>query len=216
MDFDFDKEFKEEKNSEQLNNLKSDVNPLKSFFGFIWDFGKVFATILAVVIILRYFLIQPYIVDGESMMPYFINKEYVLAEKVSYNFSELERGDVVVFKYPRDPSFSYIKRIIGLPNETVAIENNKIYIYNQEHPEGFVLHEPYIASDVETKTYEKDRFERKLFENEFFVMGDNRPHSSDSREWGALPRNNIMGKVWLTLAPYERLKIHKTMAYDGL
>ena len=202
-----------DKNSEQLNNLKSEINPIKSFFNLIFDFGKIFFVILFFVIILRYFLIQPYIVDGESMMPYFVNNEYVLAEKISYTVGELQRGEVVVFKYPRDPSFSYIKRVIGLPNETVVIENNQVIIINDANPEGFTLDESYLKDGVETKTYEKERFERKLYDNEYFVMGDNRSHSSDSREWGTLPKNNIMGRVWLTLAPFDRFKLHKTSVF---
>lgn len=212
-----------DKSSEQLNTLKIESSPTRDFFNFVWDLLKTGIVVFIFAFVLRYFVIQPYIVDGESMMPNYLNNEYLLAEKISYMLSEPKRGDVVIFRYPKNPSVNYIKRIIGLPGETVTITDNTVSISNAQNPEGFVLHEEYIPSNVKTETPESDSLSRILSQNEFFVLGDNRPHSSDSREWGVLPRTNIAGRSWVSIAklgtlsnkgikPY--LKVHERVQYS--
>ncbi|MFA7254250.1 MAG: signal peptidase I [Patescibacteria group bacterium] len=208
----FDTEQKSE-HTEQLSSLKVNANPTKDFIGFLTDLLKTGVVVFALAFLLRYFAIQPYIVDGESMMPNYINNEYLLAEKITYLFGQPQRGDVVVFKYPKNPSVNYIKRIIGLPGEDIKIENNKITIANSSNPEGFVLSENYIPKDDITNAINGNTLEKHLNENEFFVLGDNREHSSDSREWGVLPKANISGRAWLTLVPLKEFGIHKHATY---
>jgi signal peptidase I len=187
-------------NSEQLNKLKLENNSSQDFFGFLIDLLKTGLVVFIFAFILRYFVVQPYIVDGESMMPTYENNEYLLAEKISYIFGEPKRGDVVVFRYPKNPNLNYIKRIIGLPGETVTIEDDSIKITNKDNPQGFVLNEKYIPGTTETLLPEGSSATRTLRENEYFVLGDNREHSSDSREWGVLPKTNIAGRSWVSIA----------------
>lgn len=151
--------------------------------------------IVVVVIPIRTFVISPFIVEGASMHPTFEHLDYLVVDELLYYFSKPERGDVVVFRYPADPSIFYIKRIIGLPGETVSVTQGKVTI---SKPDGtrIELPEPYIVN--EDATYTKNV---TLHSNEYFVMGDNRPNSSDSRAWGALPRKYIVGRVDLRLLP---------------
>lgn len=201
-----------EANSEQLNTLEAESNPTKDFLYFIYDLLKTGIIVFLIAFCLRYFAVQPFIVEGQSMEPNFQNNEYLLAEKISYIAGEPSRGDAVIFRYPGNPSINYIKRIIGLPGETVKISDNKITIVNLEHPSGIVLKESYIPSDTLTLTPEVKSFEKTLGVNEFFVLGDNREHSSDSREWGVLPKSNIIGRAWLTVFPINLFGVKKHYA----
>lgn len=210
----FDKYDEMDSNSEELNNLEVDDNPAKDFLYFLVDLLKTGIVVFVIAFSLRYFAIQPFVVDGESMMPNFVNNEYILAEKVSYLTGEPKRGDVVVFRYPGNPNISYIKRIIGLPGETVLVENNQIKIINDQNPKGTVLKEDYIPKSSLTLASENDSLRIGLAGDEYFVMGDNRQHSSDSREWGPLPKNNIIGRAWLTLLPSDKFGIQKHINYS--
>ena len=129
------------------------------------------------------------------MEPNFHNNEYILTDKISYRFKDPERGSVVVFKYPQDPRKSFIKRIIGLPLETVSILDGKVTIKNTEFPDGFSLEEPYVKFGQTTTA------DYILGENEYFVMGDNRANSADSRVWGPLPTDNIIGRPFIRFFP---------------
>jgi len=120
---------------------------------------------------------------------------------VSYRFEEPKRGEVIVFRYPRDPSKYFIKRVIALPGDTIEIKNNEVTIYNEKFSDGMKLTEPYIKSWSKNSPYIKE----KLKENEYFVMGDNRDNSSDSRVWGVLNRNRITGRVFLRLFPFSKV-----------
>jgi signal peptidase I len=201
-------------NSEELNMLSAEENPARDFFDFIVDLLKTTVVVLVVAVALRYFAIQPYVVDGESMMPTYENKEYIIAEKISYMVGEPKRGDVVVFKYPKNPTVNYIKRIIALPGETIKISSDRITIKNLQNPDGFTLDEEYIPQNFKTLVFENNGvLEKTLGENEYFVLGDNREHSSDSREWGVLPKSDISGRAWVTLFPFDRIGIHKRVSY---
>ncbi len=158
---------------------------------------KFIAISIAIVIPIRMFIAQPFIVSGESMFPTFKNGQYLIIDELSYNIGEPHRGDVVVFKYPNDPKRYFIKRIIGLPNEQIIIEAGKIKIINEENPNGFVLEENYLKQDF------LDTLSFKTTDKEYFVMGDNRNRSSDSRVWGSLPENLIVGKAFLRLLPIQ-------------
>lgn len=205
-------------NSEELNNLEVENNPAKDFAYFLLDLLKTGVIVFIIAFGLRYFAVQPFIVDGESMMPNFVNNEYLLAEKISYSTGTPKRGDVTVFRYPKNPSVSYIKRIIGLPGETVKIENNIVTIINGSNPNGINLDEDYIPAGTLTLATgtETGSFTATMGADEYFVMGDNRQHSSDSREWGVLPKANIIGRAWLTITPTEKFGLQKRIAYPGL
>jgi signal peptidase I len=205
---------RESTNSEQLNDFTVNTNPAKDFFNFILDLVKTGLVVFVIAFALRYFAIQPFVVDGESMMPNFVNNEYLLAEKISYLISEPKRGDVIVFKYPKNPSVNYIKRIIGLPGETVKVEKEKIIIVSGDFPNGIILSEDYIPSDYQISNRSNATTSITLGKDEFFVLGDNRQHSSDSREWGILPRANITGRAWVTLLPFDRFGLQHRKSYQ--
>lgn len=210
-------EIKKELNSEILNDLKTEINPKRDILDLVLDLIKTGVIVFVVAFLLRYFVIQPFLVDGQSMMPNYHHKEYILTEKLSYLLGQPKRGDVIVFRYPRNPSVSYIKRVIGLPGETVRITNNAITVINSTQPNGYILTEEYIPNDFQTLTYNngnsKESYEKTLQEQEYFVMGDNREHSSDSREWGPLPKSFITGRAWLTLMPLDRIGVHQRITY---
>jgi signal peptidase I len=151
---------------------------------------------LLIVIPIRMFIAQPFIVSGASMENTFHSGEYLIVDQVTYNFHKPERGDVIIFRYPKEPSKFFIKRVIGLPGETVSINGNVVTIRNEENPNGFVLEEPYIKS-MEIPYYKDET----LGEREYFVMGDNRDESSDSRAWGILTDDRIIGRAFLRLFP---------------
>lgn len=151
---------------------------------------------LLIVVPIRMFIAQPFIVSGASMQETFHNGEYLIVDQVSYHLHAPERGDVVIFRYPKDPSKYFIKRIIGVPGDTITIEDSNVTIVNEENPDGFVLNEPYIKSMRPGVTITEE-----LGDREYFVMGDNRDESSDSRVWGVLQEERIIGKAFLRLFP---------------
>lgn len=161
-------------------------------------------TVLAVIIIVpfRLYIAQPFIVSGASMDPAFETGEYLIVDQVSYKFEHPPRDSVVIFKYPKDQTKYFIKRIIGLPGETVEIHGTKVTIKNSEYPQGFVLDEPYIATHNE----KNEELSVTLKEDEYFVMGDNRVGSSDSRMWGPVPASLIIGRPFMRLLPLGKLE----------
>ncbi len=147
--------------------------------------------------IIRYFLVQPFIVEGSSMEPNFHNREFILINKIVYQLHGPKRFDVVVFRNPRDPSVFFIKRIIGLPGENVKIEDDHIYINGKILSENFSL----TQADTLVSDSQLNVLDLTLGQNEYFVMGDNRDESLDSRELGPLKKINIVGKFWFALYP---------------
>lgn len=165
---------------------------------FLWELARIVVIAFVVMIGFRFFIAEPFIVSGSSMVPNFHNREYLVVNKISYRFGEPQRGDVVVFHYPKDTSQYFIKRIIGLPGEKVKVENGRVYIFNAEHPNGAVLEEDYLSNqDI---TFGKNDVV-SLGSEEYFVLGDNRLASSDSRMWGILPKHDIVGTAWLRVFP---------------
>ncbi|MEY4602517.1 MAG: hypothetical protein RL292_458 [Candidatus Parcubacteria bacterium] len=159
--------------------------------------------IIAVCIIypFRKFVAEPYIVSGSSMSPTFETGHYLIIDKISYRFNAPQRDDVIVMKFPEDTSRDFIKRIIGLPGETVDIKNGTVTIINAENPKGFTLDESFIKfPKSDTMTY-------TLTSGEYFVMGDNRAGSYDSRGWGPLPEIDIVGKPLVRLYPFNMINI---------
>ncbi len=151
---------------------------------------------LIIVLPIRWFIAQPFIVSGASMENTFHNNEYLIVDQLNYRFNSPERGEVIIFRYPNDPSKFFIKRIIALPGETIYIDGSEVVVFNEENPDGLLLEEPYIAS-MENYTNQTTI----LGEDEYFVMGDNRDHSSDSRSWGALNKDKIIGRAFIRLFP---------------
>lgn len=166
-----------------------------------WDTLRFIVIALAIVIPFRIFVAQPFIVSGESMVPTFQNHNYLIIDELSYRFSAPDRGDVVVFKYPYDKKRYFIKRIIALPGETIQFKGNDVIIKNKENPKGFTLDEPYIEHDVVGNK------SVTLSDDEFFVMGDNRPASSDSRFWGPLKKKYLKGRPIIRLYPFNEIDL---------
>jgi signal peptidase I len=175
---------------------------------FIRETGKPIVVSLVIVWIVRSFIVQPFYVRGASMEPNFEDNEYLIVNEIGYRFATPERGDVVVFRYPLDPSEFFIKRIIGLPGETIGIERGSVTIKNSSSPNGFILKEPYLPAN----TFTGGETMITLDEDQYYVLGDNRSSSSDSRRWGPLNRRNIVGRVWLRAWPVSRIgAIHSPM-----
>lgn len=167
--------------------------------GLLKDLFTLAFLIVLVVIPIRVFVISPFVVDGESMHPTFENLDYLIVDELLYDFKAPARGDVIVFRYPGNPSIFYIKRVIGLPGETVSIDHGVVTV-TTETGKAAILNEPYVVR--EDATYTKSV---TLNPGEYFVLGDNRPNSSDSRVWGPLPRKNIVGRVDVRLFPITKL-----------
>ncbi|MFZ2887105.1 MAG: signal peptidase I [Minisyncoccia bacterium] len=141
----------------------------------------------------RYFVAQPFIVSGASMEPHFSAHEYLVVDRLTYRFEKPERGDVIVFRYPLDPSTHFLKRIVGLPGEEVTIRGPDITITNSEG--SVTLDESYASREI------MDDSRITLAADEYFVLGDNRAHSTDSRTWGPLQEKFILGRAFLRLFP---------------
>jgi signal peptidase I len=171
----------------------------KSFLGEILNFSLI---ALIIVLPIRLFIAQPFIVSGASMETTFSSGQYLIVDQLSYRFVEPKRGDVIVFRYPKDPSKFFIKRIIGIPGDTINIAGQVVTLTNTAHPEGMNLTEPYIRSMTPNTTLRE-----VLGDGEYYVMGDNRDASSDSRMWGVLQRDKIVGKAFLRLYPLTRADV---------
>jgi signal peptidase I len=164
----------------------------------ILDLAEILILLVLVVIPIRVFLFEPFLVKGQSMEPNFHNYDYLIIDRLSYRFRDPQRGEIIVFKPPFDNRIYYIKRIIGLPGEKIVIDGSKIIIFNKENPEGFVLKEDYLR-----ETYFNERIEANLGPNEYFVLGDNRELSFDSRRWGPLKRERIVGRVLIHISFFK-------------
>lgn len=163
----------------------------------------------AIILPIRYFLIQPFYVKGASMEPNFYDHEYLVIDELTYRFRVPERGEIVVFRYPRDPREFFIKRVIGLPGETVEITDGHVTIYNEAHPNGMLLDEPYLVGAV---TDGKKKV--TLAEHEYYVLGDNRDESLDSRAFGPLTDEYLIGRVWIRGLPLSRMRTFSAPDYS--
>lgn len=180
---------------------------MKKTLLFILEVIKIVVIALAIVIPIRYFLFQPFVVNGQSMEPNFSDGNYLIIDELSYRLREPHRGEVIVFESPVD-STRLIKRIIGLPGETIQIENDKIKIYNNDNYQ--ILDETeYLPEEIQTIGDVKI----VLNENEYFVLGDNRLASYDSRRFGPIFREDIIGRVYLRVWPFDFFDRIKTPAY---
>jgi len=170
--------------------------PTKSTF---WETLKFVFIAIVIVVPIRMFVAQPFVVHGESMDPTFDDGQYLIVDEISYHLSEPKRGDVAIIRYPQNPKIFFIKRVIGLPGETIKIAGDVVTIFNNEHPEGFELDQEFVefpASNV---------LEKKIGPDDYFVMGDNRAKSSDSRIWGTVPSKYMIGRALVRLLPFDEL-----------
>ena len=205
-----------------IDNQKQEVkseNKFKKFLTFAWELFKIALIAFVIVAPIRYFLFQPFIVKGESMTPNFQDGNYLIVDEISYRTSSPQRGDVIVFDSSFIPGYSgqrFIKRIIGLPGETVDIANGKVEIIKDG--KTTVLSEKYLPANLETYGYNGSNLsplpeEIILKSNEYFVLGDNRTGSYDSRFWGVVQRKYIIGKVFLRILPITSLSEISRPAY---
>jgi signal peptidase I len=166
------------------------------------DFVETVVIALAIFVIAYLFLFQPHQVRGSSMYPNFHDADYILTDKISYRLNQPKRGDVVIFVAPQNEDYDYIKRIIGIPGDTVEITNDYRVRVN-----GEILDEPYLPLDYQTfgGNFLAAGKSIAIPQDEYFVLGDNRNHSSDSREWGFVPRKNIVGKAWFRYWPINQM-----------
>ena len=182
---------------------------MRKFFASLLEVLEIAVIAVAAVFIVRSFLVQPFLVSGTSMVPTFSNGDYVLTDELTYRIRPPERGEVVVFHDVSDYSTYLIKRVIGLPGETVIIKNNTVTIENKQNPNGLVLNESYLPSGTITSGDE----DITLSSSSYFMMGDNRAVSYDSRSWGPLPASNIVGLVRFRLWPFSAIQIFSAPQY---
>jgi len=175
----------------------------KELIGFVFDWTKLFLMALAIVIPIRIMLFQPFVVSGASMDPNFHDADYLIIDEMTYRLREPARQEVIVFKYPLNPSYKYIKRIIGLPGEKIEIKDGEIFITKDN--ETVKLEEDYLSEEVKEEWKRNVNFSVELALDQYFVMGDNRNYSSDSRSWGPVPKKNIVGKVFIKLSVFDFL-----------
>ena len=174
---------------------------LKKIGAFFLDLIETVVIALAIFVVVYLFLVQPHQVKGKSMYPNFEDGEYLLTDKVSYKLGQPKRGDVIVFKAPENEKYDYIKRIIGVPGDSVSVSGGHIYINGQG------LEEDYLPGEYETRggSFLREGQSVVVKDGEYFCVGDNRSHSSDSREWGMVPFENIIGRAWFRYWPPGRI-----------
>lgn len=207
-----DKETIEKEKNISFSDLPSEPSNIKKAGSFVWEVVKIVFISLVIIIPIRMFVIQPFIVEGASMLPNFNDGEYLIVDEISYRFQEPKRGDVVIFHPPQSPGVYYIKRIISLPGETVKIEEGKIIIYNAEHPDGIKLNE--LDYSVNNQIPSNERVNVVLDKDEYYMIGDNRTNSLDSRSFGAVKFGNIKGRAWVRAFPFPRFTIFNAPTYN--
>ncbi|MGA2911341.1 MAG: signal peptidase I [Candidatus Levyibacteriota bacterium] len=185
---------------------------IRKVYAFLIDGVETLLIAAAIFLVIYAFLFRPFNVDGQSMYPNFHNGEYVITNLIGFEdfkiyhaeFGTLKLGDVVVFIAPPDPTKDYIKRVIGVPGDKIMIKDGSVYL------NGKLLDESvYLSSDVKTNegAFLSEGQTITVPANEYFVLGDNRPESSDSRTWGFVPRDNIVGKSLLVYWPLDRMRL---------
>jgi len=192
------------------------MEQIKSKTQSFWELVRFALIALLVVFFIRWLIADPFIVSGSSMVPTFENGDYLIIDELSYELGNPKRDDVVVFQYPGDPKNNpernfilrffdpgkyFIKRVIGLPNETIDIKGNDITITNETHPQGFKLDQPFVKNTANNDIH------LELKNDEYFVLGDNRSGSSDSRAWGPVKREFFTGRAFLRLLPISKISI---------
>lgn len=192
--------------SEEEPAIESALTAVGAFF---WELIKVVIVAAVIIIPIRYFLVQPFFVRGASMEPTFHDGEYLIIDQLSYRLREPQRGEIIVFRFPNNRSQFFIKRIIGLPGDTLTVTTGQVVITNSEYLQGAILNEAaYLAPEIRTG----GQLTVTLADEEYFVLGDNRFSSSDSRSWGVLKRNDIIGRTLLRAFPFDRFTLFNPVA----
>ncbi|MBI2591297.1 MAG: signal peptidase I [Candidatus Brennerbacteria bacterium] len=182
---------------------------MRHFLLSLWEILEVIIIAAATVFLIRSFLVQPFLVSGASMEPNFHDNDYLLIDEITYRFRTPERGEVVVFKSPTAGNTYFIKRLVGLPGERISVKNGEVRVYPKADNNFFVLKEGYLEQDI--KTF--GDFDVKLKEGQYFVLGDNRNFSFDSRSWGSLEENKMVGLVRFRLWPLNKVMAFEAPAY---
>jgi len=188
-----------EKKKEDNDELPSFAKSKKAF---VVEIIKIVVITLAIIIPIRYFLFQPFYVRGASMEPNFHDNEYLIIDEITYRFSDPKRGDVVVVKDPQKPSEFFIKRIVGLPGEEISIQSGEIYISAGSDAKSAILNEGYLNMNVSTS----GNITIQLTDEQYYILGDNRSVSLDSRTFGPIPRDLIVGRAWLRVWPFDKFQ----------
>ncbi|MBI3589455.1 MAG: signal peptidase I [Candidatus Liptonbacteria bacterium] len=184
---------------------------MRKFFSSFLEVLEVALVAVVSVFLIRTFLVQPFLVSGESMAPNFSNGDYLLVDELTYRLRPPERGEVIVFRYPNDESTYFIKRLVGLPGETVQVKDGKVTIFNKLNPDGLSLQEAYLPPG--TKTNSQGEL-TKLGSKEYFVLGDNRSASFDSRSWGVLKEKELVGLARFRLWPVNDFRAFAAPNYS--
>ncbi len=184
---------------------------IRSAAGVFLEFLETVVLALLLFALSYIFLFQPFIVKGNSMLPNFLDTEHLLTNKIVFYFRQPQRGEVIIFKAPDNPKYDYIKRIVGLPGDSVEIRNGRYYVNNKEINES-----AYLPADTVTNSGNYLHEEQKIIisQDAYFVSGDNRGNSSDSRDFGPIPKKSIIGKAWLIYWPPSKIGLVKEETYS--
>ncbi len=179
------------------------MNIVKQGIEFVMDILETIVFVGSLFIVIYLFIMQPNQVRGASMEPTFYTGDYIFTSKITYKFRDVNRGDVIVFHSPKNADIEFIKRIIGLPGDKIVIRNSEVYVND------VLIDEPYIASKTPLWDggYIKEDEPLIVPSGQIFVMGDNRPRSSDSREFGPVPISSIIGQVFFRYFPSDKMGI---------
>jgi signal peptidase I len=183
------------------------MTEVKNFLSFFWDVFKIVVLAAIIVLPIRYFLFQPFLVNGSSMEPNLSDGDYLIVDEISYNFRQPQRGEIIIFDYSSETRF--IKRIIGLPGEKLNFRENQIEIVATSGEEIILDEASYLSSPTNNAD-----FSITLGDKQYFVMGDNRSFSFDSRNWGPISEERIVGRAWLRLWPLTEREIFSIPAYS--
>lgn len=183
---------------------------IKKAVGAIFDFLQGIVVILAIMVMIYLFIMSPQEINGASMEPNFHNGQYILTNKIEYKLREPKRGDVVIFKSPRNKDIDYIKRIIGEPGDRVMLKAGSYYV------NGTRLNEPYLTPNtyISAGNYLREEYEVTIPKGQYFVSGDNRGHSSDSREFGPIPKDDFIGKAFFRYWPFSEVGVITAPSYS--
>jgi signal peptidase I len=198
------------KDNESIDDVVDSVVEMttSSVVIFFLELVKVVFIAGVTIFLVRHFLFKPFTVKGQSMEPTYMGQEYLIVDEISYRFRVPQRGEVVVFKSPVGSGDHYLKRIIGLPGERVTVEDNHVIIYNKDHPQGVLLEEDYLFEET------TGSISVTLEANHYFVMGDNRDASFDSRRFGAIDRDAILGRSYMRGWPLHRVTVFGVPEYN--
>lgn len=187
---------------------------MRSGFSFLWEVLKTVVISVIIIAAIRGFIAKPFYVKGASMEPTFHDNEYLIINEFNYRFRDPQRGDIVVLRYPRDPSQYFIKRVVGLPAEKVVIRSGSVFIYNTENPNGLQLDESAYLAPSETTLGDTTT---ELGTDEYFVLGDNRRASLDSRSsiLGPISRSSIVGRTWFRVWPFGKFTVFSPPPYPA-